>query len=57
MKVKKSKTYKMLEEASKNTDNKLVKMWLKHLPKDFEYKNSGMTDKEIWYEEVKHKYE
>ena len=54
---KKSNTYKILEEVNKKTDNKLVKMWLKHLPKDFKYKDTGATDRELWYEAVKDKYE
>ena len=56
--TKKSKTYQMLERLSeKLDDDEFVKLKLRHTPMNYEYKDNGNTDDELWYEAVKEKYE
>ncbi|MCD4818176.1 MAG: hypothetical protein K8S23_05760 [Candidatus Cloacimonetes bacterium] len=56
--VKKSETYKQLEKLNKELGgNKLIEAIMKGMPFDYIYKKPEKTDREIWYEAVKEKYE
>ena len=54
----KSKTYKHLEEINKDLGGSvLLNAILKEIPINYTYKETDKTDKELWYEEVREKYE
>ncbi len=56
--VKKSETYKHLENLDKELGGStLLKAIMKGMPLDYTYKKTDKTDREIWYEEVREKYE
>lgn len=57
-KLAQSKTYQdLLEMEQQLSCHTLIKMILNDIPKDFSYNSSEKTDKEIWYEERRYKYE
>jgi len=57
-KINKSTTYKSLEQLNKDLGgNEFLELKLKNMPKDFRYKECAKTDKEIWLEERRDKYE
>ena len=56
--VEKSETYKQLEKLNKDLGgDELIESIMKGMPLDYKYTPSGKSDKEIWYEERREKYE
>ncbi len=56
--TKKSQIKQELENMNKEMGgNKLIESILYGMPDDFTYIPSDKSDKELWYEERKHKYE
>jgi len=54
----KSKTYKMLEELNKKLGgDEFIELKLKNIPINYEYQDTGKSDRDLWYEAVKDKYE
>lgn len=54
----KSDTYKNIEKLNDELGgDEFLELKLKNMPKNFKYQDSGKTDKEIWYEERRAKYE
>jgi len=57
-KIIKSTTYKSLEQLNKDLGgDEFLELKLKNMPKNFKHKEYSKTDKEIWYEARRDKYE
>lgn len=56
--IKKSDEYKKFEKLSGELeDNELLKLIMDGMPKNYHYKETDLTDREIWLEETRSKYE
>ena len=54
----KSETYRKLEKLKTELKgDSLIESILDGMPIDYEYKDPGKTDRELWYDAVKEKYE
>ena len=56
--VKKGTTYKKYSQLSAELNgDELIDMIISDMPEDYKYSATAKTEKEIWYEEIKKKYE